>query len=645
MLTTIKNSIRTIPILKNIPQKVEKSNLISKVVKKILSLSKPSDSHWNPSISQYKIHSALYKKSISTSRYLAMRDGVKIAIDLHLPKTKNQSDTFPTIIRQTRYFRSVSIKKPLSYIKFLRPLVDKLHSMRNTFLQAGYAWVDVDVRGTGASFGVNPYPWSDDEVQDGSEIIDWIISQPWSNKKVGTLGTSYEGTTAEYLATTQHPALKASAPRFASFDLYADIAFPGGIHLFWFSKRWGELNKALDTNRLGEFFGLKARTLLEGVRKVDEDPEGLMLNEALPFHTQNYNIHQTALKVTYRDDRGISPSFYNHTIDNLSTHEKAQKIFDAKTGLYHYTGWYDGGYTHSAIKRFLNINNRGSKLIIGPWEHGGFHHCGPIGKGKESTFDHDAELLSFFDTHIKDHPDSDTDNPIHYFTLGEEKWKSAKTWPPMAKFSTFYFHQNRRLSQNSLFFEQTHEVYDIDYHANTGKNSRWNSLINMPPKPVIYNYQNNNKYRYFTLKTDPFRQSTEVTGHPMITFYISADAEDGNVFVYLEDNDNKGNIEYVTEGLLRLIHRKLSDNAPYRQIPPYRSFKKTDASSVVPGEVMEITIDLLPISYQFKKGHSLQISIAGADSEHFAHPKIKPSRYTFYFGKRYPSKIELPIIE
>ena len=56
-----------------------------------------------------------------------------------------------------------------------------------------------DEIGSGASFGNRPCPWSEDEVADGADIVDWIIRRPWSNGRVGATGISYDGTTSEML--------------------------------------------------------------------------------------------------------------------------------------------------------------------------------------------------------------------------------------------------------------------------------------------------------------------------------------------------------------------------------------------------------------------------------------------------------------
>jgi X-Pro dipeptidyl-peptidase (S15 family) len=55
---------------------------------------------------------------------------------------------------------------------------------RSWLLAAGYAVVAVDVRGTGASFGQWRAPWQPEECADSVQVVDWIISQPWSSQQV-----------------------------------------------------------------------------------------------------------------------------------------------------------------------------------------------------------------------------------------------------------------------------------------------------------------------------------------------------------------------------------------------------------------------------------------------------------------------------
>ena len=173
-----------------------------------------------------------------------MRDGVKIAIDFYLPDGLEPGQRVPTMLHQTRYWRSFDYRWLIALFKDDRPR-GVIGNYAERFLLQGYAWVDVDVRGSEASFGTRPIAWAPDEIKDGAEIVDWIVSQPWSNGRVGAMGISYSGSTAEMLLVNQHPAVKAVAPMFAGFDLYTEIAFPGGIHLTWFTETWSYINNKL----------------------------------------------------------------------------------------------------------------------------------------------------------------------------------------------------------------------------------------------------------------------------------------------------------------------------------------------------------------------------------------------------------------
>jgi putative CocE/NonD family hydrolase len=135
-----------------------------------------------------------------------------------------------------------------------------------------------------------------------------------------------------------------------------------------------------------------------------------------------------------------------------------------------------------------------------------------------------------------------------------------------------------------------------------------------------------------------------VTGHPIVHLFAESTARDGAVHAYLEDVDPGGRVTLVTEGHLRLLHRKLSEaRPPYRSAVPYRSYEKADAAPMEQGEIAELCFDLLPISYVFFAGHSLRVAIAGADRDHFA--PIAPGAPTlrFHCGGVYPARIELPV--
>jgi len=582
-----------------------------------------------------------YKGVTSSSFYLTMRDGVKIAIDLDLPKGLPEGEKIPTILYQTRYVRSLEYRWPINM--FLRTPDEVKKTMR--FLTAhGYAFVTVDVRGSAASYGTIRYPYSPGEVKDGAEIVDWIIRQPWSDGKVGSYGTSYTGISSEFLLVNNHPAVKAVVPRYAMFDAYADLAYPGGIHQTRFTERWAAGNLAIDNDTITDKFGLMVRLMVKGIKPVDEDKDRSLLKEAIKDHRNNVDVHKAALAYAFRDDIDSS----GVTIGDFSPHSFLGKIEASGVPVYNYSGWYDGAYQHAAIKNYMTINNP-KKLIIGPWSHGGRQGISPWGKSRDPEFNHDVELLRFFDYHLKGIENGIMqEKPVYYFTMGEEKWKWADAWPlPNQQTKTLYFSARNRLTEDRPTENLGRDTYVVDYSTGTGNTAGWDSLTECS-KSNRFGYpdrtEQDRKLLYYT--GAPLTEDMEVTGHPIVRLYVKSTADDGNFFVYLEDVDPSGHVTYVTEGSLRAIHRKLSDGKPpYKLAVPYRTFKRADARSLVPGEVAELVFDLLPTSYLYKKNHSVRVSLAGADKDHFALMKTNPPpTLEFQRTSVHPSSIDLPVI-
>lgn len=334
-----------------------------------------------------------YKKLRQTSQYLTMRDGVKIAVNVVVPAGLAPGEKIPAIVYQTRYWRGAQFNWPFN--GFLDNFSGKTGKFMKEVVLHGYALVAVDSRGSGASTGTQPYPWADAEVKDGYEIVDWVVKQPWCSGKVGAAGISYSGTTAEFLATTQHPAVKAVVPMFSLYDVYDDISIPGGVQLEYFTSNWGEANRALDNNKLPGKDPL-AKMAVAGVQPVKG--ERYMIKEAVKAHQANLNVNDGVRTLVYRDDtstvdRVTSP-------DRFSPHKQSGRIDEAGIAVYGISGYYDGNYQHAAVKRFLTLKNPANRLLLGPWEHGGWMNCSPYRPGP-SGFSKAAEILKFFDYHLK----------------------------------------------------------------------------------------------------------------------------------------------------------------------------------------------------------------------------------------------------
>jgi len=127
-------------------------------------------------------HAPKASASLETVK-LPMKDGVKLATDVHLPAGNG---SFPVIFLRTTYNRTMgSMFAPEA-------------------LKRGFALVVQDTRGRFGSEGENLAFDADacGEHQDGLETINWIAKQPWCNGKIGTFGGSALSITTLLLAGT-----------------------------------------------------------------------------------------------------------------------------------------------------------------------------------------------------------------------------------------------------------------------------------------------------------------------------------------------------------------------------------------------------------------------------------------------------------
>ena len=87
---------------------------------------------------------------------------------------------------------------------------DGMRAEAEWFAARGYVSVINDTRGRYGSEGT--WRMIVDDPHDGFDVVQWIVKQPWSNGKVGTIGTSYVGGTQHALACANPPGLAAMIP-------------------------------------------------------------------------------------------------------------------------------------------------------------------------------------------------------------------------------------------------------------------------------------------------------------------------------------------------------------------------------------------------------------------------------------------------
>jgi putative CocE/NonD family hydrolase len=580
--------------------------------------------------------------------HIEMRDGVRIAIDVWLPDTVRAGARVPTLMRMTRYWRAMDVAGADEDVARSSD-----YGRAEMVNGAGYAYVTVDARGTGASFGTRAYETTQDEVKDYGEIADWIAGQSWSNGRVGSFGVSYEGTTAEMIAVNGRPSVRAVAPLYPDFNAYDHLAYPGNVFLEFFTDAWGHAVLMMDQNDICGLQGAEGEACdqlklqVRGVNPVDADVDGSLLEAAVAEHALNVRVADAARSVEFRDDAfGPGPA----NVGELSAPGYHLEEL-AVSGVAYFTrvGWLDGATVNGALSRFNSLPNR-QRVVIGALSHGGGHDADPFrpidASPDPSTEEQSANLIAFFNTFLKEDGSETMESEVHYVTLGSGEWHTTTSWPPEGFDDTvFYFAPDGRLSRTEPGAGGVDE-YAVDFTTTTGRTTRWHTQ--MGGGDVVYGDRAEADEKLLTYTSDPLPRDAEITGHPLVTLYVRSTATDGALFVYLEDVAPDGRVTYITEGQLRAISRKIADREPpYHHYGPYRTFKREDAVELVPGEVAELSFDLWAISALIREGHRIRVAIAGADDGIFARyprdgsvPVITVERTA-----EHPSRIVLPMAE
>lgn len=576
------------------------------------------------------------------SRYVAMPDGCRLAIDVYLPQAGGSIEPearVPAVVIFTPYYRRFALADAAKGDE----TAPGVFRYRDMFVPAGYALVVADVRGTGASFGTRDAFRSPREREDCHAIADWIVAQPWSDGRIGSTGVSYLGAAADFLASTGHPAVKAIAPLFGVWDTYSDHYYPGGILLKQLAKIYDDLMIAMDHDQrdLLKKVPYYANPNYAGPQPVDEDADGSLCRTAITEHVANFRMPDFITEFKFKGD--ALPYDPNFTSACFSPYGFCKGV-PADVAVYSVSGWMDGaGYANGAISRFLTLPNNHRHLLLGPWDHGARIDCSPWRPSVEPSFPIVGEILRFFDEYLMGHETGlRQEAPVHYYTVHEETWREAASWPPVAGEEQLFLSSGNTLAARPG--ESGRESYKGDFSKGTGAQTRYERIAAIDSRDYYNDWQSRDAH--MLCYTSPvLERDREVSGHVVVDLHLSSSEPDAAIFAYLSEVEADGTVRYVTEGLLRALHRKESPCPPeHRTTWPFRSFSRADAKPMPIGEAERLVFAMLPVSWTFKAGSRIRLAISGADADHCAQvPHGRVPTLTLHRGEEQPSSIKLPV--
>lgn len=576
---------------------------------------------------------ALYDGWNRTSQYIPAEDGTKLAVDVYIPTADGEEpkDEIPVVLHYTRYIRAVEMDDGSVMGGPDRDPVAQ-HMLRH-----GYAVAVADARGTGASYGVRHGDFSIEETRDSYAIIQWLGSQPWSNGNVGMSGRSYPGMTQYQAATQGPPALKAIFAEMAGPSAY-DFIYRGGAFKKDFIDQWGSGTRDLD------------QAVRATPARVDADTDGTMREAAIREH--NDNLWAQALIQPNSNLRNfqINREGGGHwSWDRvIATIDDADAIAESNVAIYHLVGWYDI-YTTQQPWLYTELDGRSpQKMIIGPWVHSG-------GYGGRV---HLAEILRWYDYWLKEIDNGVMNEPpIHYFVMEDnhtlpegasevtptadeaaaesgDAWSASTAWPPEAKRIRFWLADGESGSIDSVNDgtlratrpdDESRDRYDVDYSSNSGAFSRWMNGYGSRREDIAgatwFDERTPENRKALTYTSDVMQEDITISGYPTAHLTVTSTHEDGDFFIYLEEIDSEGRSHYITEGVLRALHRKTSD-APFDNMGlPFHRSHAEDLAPMIPGQPTDLDFDIMGTAIVIDEGHRLRVTITGADARNFQlHP-------------------------
>lgn len=567
------------------------------------------------------------------SYYLALHDGVRLALSLYFPDGAPPKKRTPAILIQTRYGRA---KESL-----------RGGSPRDIdfFLTHGFVVAIVDTRGSTSSFGARDVELGPNERADMDEIIGHLAAQPWSDGRVIAYGISYMADTADLAASRPAPALAAAIPRELDFDAYAHGFMPGGLLNKFLLYTWGRYTNEIDAGRSpgGEARDCRARiedcpALFPLLQPVDEDTNYGLLHEAL--QDRRHWTPEDYVEAAFRDQPGRN----GYSMLDFSPASALAGIRRESKPTLIWASWLDSVTAESALAQYRSVPAAPMELWITANNHG--HDVGAdpfFPEHRMPVPDRSAQFASVLDFIQRALRGERIARNIHYYVLGANEFRDTRVWPP-ARVRPIRYHlaPGHALSVKAPPRAATVR-YDVDFSAGTGSNTRWSTQFGPPP---AYEDRRAADARLIVFDSAALHSDMELVGTPVVDLYVAARSRDPALFVYLEDVAPDGRVTYITEGEFRVIHRAPADPArlPYDQGPAPHSFRRADMLPVTPGETMHVRFALNPVAAFIRHGHSLRLAIGGADADVFRrYSDGGEETFTFSLGGARASSVEIPL--
>ena len=481
--------------------------------------------------------------------WIQMRDGTRLAARIWMPESARLSPA-PVVLEYLPYRRRDGTL----------PRDELTHAW---LARHGYVGVRVDIRGNGDSDGHMSDEYSEAELDDGVQVIEWLAAQDWCNGSVGMIGISWGGFNGLQLAQLAPPALKAAVTICFTDDRYADdIHYMGGCLLTenkgWSSQMFAYSSRPPDPEIVGEAW---RDIWLDRLRNQ-------------PLHIETWLAHQR------RDAYWKRAS----VCEDYAT---------VKAAILAVGGWADA-YSNAVPRTIAGLSSPVAGLN-GPWAHKYPNVAWP-----EPSIGFLAEVKAWFDHWLKgegEAPDMsyrmyviESEPPARRMLARKGRWISEPSWP-----SPRIGREALHLSESGLGAEPGKAPLVVSNPQTVGLAGQ-RFCPGMRSLDELADDQRADDALCLTLDTAPLEAGKDIVGAARLRLRLTPDQTSGFVVARLCDLRPDGSVAFITMGVLNLTHQD-----GHETVTP-----------MTPGAPMNVEFAFNDIAYHLPAGHCLRLSLSTA---------------------------------
>jgi putative CocE/NonD family hydrolase len=497
---------------------------------------------------------------VQRAGYVTMSDGVKLRYAVVLPA---DSGRFPVALKYDGYCEGTS------------PMSCNGTADSAALLEAGYAVLGVNVRGTGCSEGQFDLR-SSEESTDGAAVVEWAARQTWSTGHVGMFGDSFPAVTQPGVAALHPAGLDAIAPSQLADDIYRDVAYPGGVPNGEFGVFWGLADQPAASHI----------SVVQGTQAGDSQCAQSEAHQAT-VNPPN-NIFVAGLQHPFVD------SYWNSKTVGVAAAKINVPTFGCAT-------WQDDEIgSRSTWTLWPRLDPKRTWVVAA----NGYHSMCIFSKRITN------QLVAFFDRFVKGKRNDFETTPhmqIWHDTTGatdaEPAWvTTSSSWPRATKTKRLYLGSGGAVTAAPPSGAQPADDY-VSPTVSAGTEDgvvagQSNKLWKQPGTP-------RGALAYTTPK---LASDAELLGPASVDLWLKSTATDTNLQATITEVRPDGQEVYAARGWLKASQRKLDQRASSPTMP-VQTHLESDAEPLVPGEPTSMRVEVFAFDYVFRAGSRIRVVI------------------------------------